>query len=150
LSSTKQPTTSASLPRRRSHDAGTEAGKQLRSFGLLVGGIFAIIGLWPTILRGDSPRLWALVPGIALIVPALLAPANLSPIYRRWMILANAMGWVNTRIVLGLIFFGLITPMGFIMRRFRDDPMRRRFDPDARTYRVPRQRRERTHLMHQF
>jgi hypothetical protein len=124
--------------------------RELRNFGLIVGGIFVFIGLWPAIARGDALRVWALVLGSGLIVPALVVPASLRPIHRIWMILGDALGWVNTRIVLGAIFFGLITPMGLMMRVFRKDPMGRRFEPETETYRVPRQPRDRAHLTHQF
>jgi hypothetical protein len=52
--------------------------KQLRSFGLLVEGIFAAIGLWPAVLRGQPPRLWVLILAALLIAPALVFPSSLS------------------------------------------------------------------------
>src|SRR6185369_16519698 len=103
---------------------------QLRKFGLLVGGIFCAIGLWP-IVRGAGPRSWALIAGVLLILPALLAPRILAPVYRIWMTVGEALGWINTRILLGVVFYGLITPMGLIKRLRREDPMRRRHDPAA-------------------
>jgi O-antigen/teichoic acid export membrane protein len=124
--------------------------RELRKFGLLVGGIFGTIGLWPAIVRGDNLRLWAMVAALVLVVPAFLAPGSLRPVYRAWMTIGNALGWINTRIILGAIFFGLVTPMGLAMRTFRRDPVRRRFAPDADTYREPRTRRERAHLRHQY
>jgi hypothetical protein len=67
------------------------------------------------------------------------------------MTIGHALGWVNTRLLLGLVFYGLITPMGLV-RRFLlgRDPMRRQFEPEADTYRVPRQPRPATHLKQQF
>jgi hypothetical protein len=126
-----------------------EDRKQLRSFGLLVGGIFVAIALWPVIVRGGPARVWALVLGIGLVIPALIAPRSLQPIYRMWMALAAVLAWINTRIVLGLIFFGLITPVGLVRRAF-NDPLARAFDADVDTYRVPQRRRSRNHLRHQF
>lgn len=124
--------------------------RQLRSFGLLVGGIFVTIGLWPAIVRGGPLRLWALVLGIGLVLPALIAPPSLRPIHRMWMVLANALGWVNTRLVLGVIFFGLITPVGLVRRLLSKDPLGREFEADLETYRVPQHPRSRTRLRHQF
>ena len=63
---------------------------QLRSFGLLVGGIFGLIGLWPMVWRHQSVRLWAVTLAVALIVPALVAPRILAPAYRLWMKLASS------------------------------------------------------------
>ena len=60
----------------------TETRQQLRSFGLLVGGIFGLIGLWPMVWRHQSPRLWAVALAVLLIVPGLVAPRILAPAYR--------------------------------------------------------------------
>jgi hypothetical protein len=123
---------------------------QLRHFGLIVGGIFGLVGLWPLVVRGSSVRPWAIGLAVALILPALVAPRVLGPAQRAWMALGNALGWVNTRIVLGLIFFGLITPMGLMFRLMGRDPLQRAFDPSATTYRVPRPPRPGTHMLRQF
>jgi saxitoxin biosynthesis operon SxtJ-like protein len=124
--------------------------KQLRSFGLLVGGIFGAIGLWPAIIRGQQPRLWAVALGVALVVPALVAPRTLRPVYRVWMTAGEILNWINTRIILGVVFYGLLTPMGLAMRRFGHDPMRRQSQPGADTYRVMRPPRPGAHMRRQF
>src|SRR5713101_6157961 len=109
--------------------------KRLRHFGLIVGGIFGAIGLWPVVFRADGPRLWALALAVALIVPALVLPRSLTYVYRVWMAAGEALGWINTRIILSAIFYGFVTPMGIVMRRVGRDPMQRRFEPDVATYR---------------
>jgi hypothetical protein len=123
---------------------------QLRQFGLLVGGIFGLMGLWPLVWRHQSPRLWALALAVALVVPALLAPRILRPAHRAWMKLAEVLAWVNTRILLGLVFFSLITPIGSLMRLLKRDPMRRQYEPLNDTYRVPSVARPGTHMLRQF
>jgi hypothetical protein len=123
---------------------------QLRNFGLIVGGIFGVIGLWPAIIRGGNVRPWMVGLAVVLILPALVAPRTLAPAHRAWMALGSALGWVNTRIILGLIFFGMITPMALVLRLARRDPMQRAFDPNATTYRVPRRPRPGAHMMRQF
>ena len=129
--------------------SGTDA-RQLRKFGLLVGGIFCAIGLWPAVIRGAGPRSWALVAGVLLLGPALLAPRVLAPVYRIWMTAGEALGWINTRILLGVVFYGLITPMGLVRRLRGEDPMRRRRDPGAQSYRVPKPPRPGAHMHRQF
>ena len=66
------------------------------------------------------------------------------------MIVGHALGWVNTRIILGIVFYGLLTPMGLAMRLFGKDSMQRQFVQEAHTYRVMRNPRPRSHLMRQF
>jgi hypothetical protein len=124
--------------------------KQLRSFGLTVGGIFAVIGLWPVILRSDDPRWWALVLTGLLMLPALIFPGSLSWVYKQWMTLGHIMGWINTRIILGLIFYGLVTPIGFIRRWLGKDPMGKEIRADIDSYRIIRKPRPATHLRRQY
>lgn len=124
--------------------------KQLRVFGLLVGGIFGILGLWPLIFRSEAPRVWGLALAGLLIIPGLAFPRILAPVYRFWMALGHVLGWVNTRLILGVIFFGLITPMSLTMRLFGKDSMRRNFERTAETYRVTRSSRPGFHMRHQF
>ena len=128
----------------------TVGTSQLRSFGLLVGGIFAIIGVWPLLLRGDALRLWALILSGLLLVSALLLPSILKPIYHVWMRLGAILGWVNTRIILAIGFFLVFSPMGLVMRVFGRDALLRKLDPTLNTYRVPRSSKPGLHLERQF
>jgi hypothetical protein len=124
--------------------------KQLRHFGLIVGGLFAVVGLWPAVFRAEGPRLWALALTLVLVVPALAIPRSLAYVHRIWMAAGEVLGWINTRVLLCLIFYGLVTPMGIIMRRLRRDPMRRGFVPGVETYRVLKPSRPGAHMTRQF
>lgn len=124
--------------------------RQLRSFGLIVGGAFAFISLWPRVYHGASPRLWALILAAALIMPALIFPSSLRAFYQGWMSVGQLLGWINTRVILGIIFFLLFFPVGLIIRLLGKDPMNRKFDAGATTYRVPRHARPGSHMKHQF
>ena len=124
--------------------------KQLRSFGLLVGGIFLIIGCWPVVVVATDPRWWAVVLGGVLLIMGLLLPRKLELVYRGWMYIGHALGWINTRILLGAMFYGLITPMGMAMRLLGKEPMCPAFEPNADTYRVFRQARPGSHMKDQF
>lgn len=123
---------------------------RLRTFGLVIGGLFGVIALWPTLMRGESPRLWALLVAGLLVVPALVAPTSLRRSYEIWMRLARVLGWVNTRLILAIGFYGVMTPVGLLMRFCGRDPMRRKFEQDLETYRVLRSPRLGTHLQRQF
>ena len=110
---------------------------ELRKFGLLVGGIFALLGTvsW---LRGHEipPKvLWAL--GALLITPGVVAPALLAPIQRAWMSGAMVLGYVNTRIILSLLFYVMLTPIG-IVRRLFGDPMNRSLREETRSQWIKR------------
>ena len=124
--------------------------KELRNFGLLVGAIFNIIGIWPMVIRGEQFRLWAVAGGSALIFLGIVLPSWLKPIHRGWMWIGHVLGWINTRILLSLVFYGLITPIGLVFRMLEKDTMRQAFSDTSSTYRVNRQSRPRSHMKFQF
>lgn len=124
--------------------------KELRSFGLIVGGVFLAIGLWPILFRGEDPRLWSLGIGGALVGLGVVAPMSLKQVHRGWMKVGHVLGAINTRIILGIIYYGLITPMGLAMRLMGKDSMHRVLLKDVATYRVVRAPRHRHHMRNQF
>jgi saxitoxin biosynthesis operon SxtJ-like protein len=113
---------------------------ELRRFGLTVGGTFVLFGVvswW----RGHvlPPRvLWTL--GGLLCAPALVAPALLGPVQRGWMRAAAVLGEVNSRIILTVLFYAVIAPVGRVLRLFRDPLERSLTDQKASNWimRVPR------------
>jgi len=108
--------------------------RQIREFGTgLAVILLAVSGV--RALRGHDPRIFGLgvAAGVALLL-AWGAPRLMLPVFRAWMLLARGLLWVNTRLLLGIVFFLLVTPMGLLARLFRRDPMERRFDASAPTY----------------
>jgi hypothetical protein len=92
-----------------------------RKFGLTVGTAFlvlAAIASW----RG-SPRasMGLAVLGGVLVLAAFVAPAYLGPVERAWMAMAHLISKVTTPVFMGIIYFGLLTPIGFLRRRFGRD-----------------------------
>jgi hypothetical protein len=124
--------------------------KQLRSFGFMVGGIFAAIGVWPLILRGEDPRWWALILAAFLIPPAAICPAVLAWPYKGWMWIGHVLGWINTRIILGFVFYFIITPIGILRRCLGKDPMGQKIRADFDSYRILRNPRAPSHLRRQY
>src|SRR5262245_57283220 len=104
--------------------------KQLRSFGLTVGGVFAAIGVWPLLIYSSAPRWWSLTVAAFLILPSAIYPKSLFWPYKGWMILGHILGWINTRIILGAIFYLIVTPIGVYRRWLGKDPMGQRLRPD--------------------
>jgi len=124
--------------------------KELKNFGLLVGGILLVIGLWPMLLHGESLRVWVVGVGGLLIGLGGLYPQSLAPIHKGWMWVGHLLGWINTRILLGLVFYGLITPIGIVLRVMGKDTMSQALSETGPTYRVTRQPRPRSHMKYQF
>ena len=131
--------------------AATEVeGKVLRSFGLMVGGVFSLIGFWPLLIRAEPIRLWALIVTGLLVIPAVTYPKLLIPIYNIWMRIGAILGWVNTRIILAIGFFLIVTPIGLMLRMFKKDPLPRDLDVSLESYRHLRLPRPNTHMQRQF
>ena len=123
---------------------------KLRSFGLIVGGIFALIGVWPAVLHGAAPRWWAVAAALFFLLPAPVFPSALFWPYRAWMAFGHVMGWINTRILLGIVFYGVVTPLAIVRAWLGKDPMGRRLRPDLESYRVPRASRSPWHMKQQY
>ena len=115
--------------------------KQLRQFGFLLGGIIMIIALWPLLMHGAGPKVWAVIVSALLVITGAVAPQRLRPVYRVWMAFGDVLGRFNSIIILSLTYYAVITPMGFVMRLLGKDPMHRRFERETPTYRVTRQPR---------
>ncbi|MPZ76496.1 MAG: sxtJ [Deltaproteobacteria bacterium] len=126
------------------------ATKQLRSFGFMVGGIFAAIALWPVLVRGDDARWWAMALAAGLVIPGAVYPKSLIWVYKGWMMLGYVLGWINTRIILGFIFYFIVTPIGLFRRWLGKDPMGRHLRADLDSYRVIRTPRAASHLKRQY
>lgn len=123
--------------------------KQLRSFGLILACGFATIGLWPA-WHHHPPRPWAVAFAATLAISAALFPFILRVPYRGWMKLGLVLGWVNSRVVLLLVYYLLFVPIGALLRLFGKDPIKRRFEPGLDSYRNTREPRDAEHLKHQF
>jgi hypothetical protein len=90
--------------------------KSLRNFGLLVGGIFFLLGLW-IYYRSQSPLgIVFFVIGTLLLLFGLVSPNSLSQVFKIWMGLAFALGWLMSRVLLTILFYFVITPIGFVAK----------------------------------
>jgi hypothetical protein len=112
--------------------------KKLREFGLLLGAIFPVLFgiLLPWLFDHDIPY-WPWIISAIFVIWALAWPEGLKPVQKYWNQFGNILGWINSRIILGALFFILITPFGLIMRLVGHDPMSRKIDPKLKSYRVP-------------
>jgi hypothetical protein len=126
------------------------SNQQLRSFGLTVGGILAVLACWPLLARGENLRWWVLLTAAVLGLAGMIMPKALFWIYRSWMLLGDWLSWANTRILLGVVFYGVVTPTGAIRGWLGKDPMGRRLRPDLLSYRIVREPRPSAHLKKQY
>jgi hypothetical protein len=108
-----------------------------RQLGLVFTVVFAVIGAWP-LLGGRPVRWWSLGVAAVFLAVALLAPRLLAPLNRVWLWIGLLMHKVVSPVVLGLVFFSTVTPIGLLLRALGKDPLRLRLEPDAPSYWIER------------
>lgn len=80
----------------------------------------------------------------------MVFPKGLGPLHRAWMKIGEKLGWINSRIILSLLFFGMFTPMAFVMGLFGKRPLELGYDPKATSYRVLKKARAADHVLKPF
>lgn len=113
----------------------------LRQFGMVTATIIALLfGLvLPYFFDHPIPELpLPFKVSIILAAIALLAPIILKPIYIVWMYIGFVLGWINTRLILGIVFYLFFTPIALLMKLLGKDPMHRTLTETYKTYRKTR------------
>jgi hypothetical protein len=123
--------------------------RHLRVFGVGALAVFAGLGAWlffahrlfgfemaASTAEAVAYGLWALAALAGLLAAA--APAGLRPLYIALAAVSLPIGWLVSHAVLGTVYYGILTPIGLVMRACGRDPLCRKFDPQARSYWVDR------------
>jgi hypothetical protein len=109
-----------------------------RTFGLVFAAFFALVALLP-LLRGHAMRRWALPFSALFLLAGLAAPKILAPLNRAWTALGTLLHAVVNPLVLGVLFYLVFAPFGWVLRRMGKDFLRLRPAPGAASYWIPRQ-----------
>ena len=91
-----------------------------KSFGIVFAVVFSLIALWP-LLKGNEIRLWSLIISIIFLTLGLLNSKILTPLNKLWFKLGILLGNFIAPIIMGIIFFFVVTPTGIIMKLLRKD-----------------------------
>ena len=95
-----------------------------------------LLGLILPLIRGKPYTAWPFVAGALVAAVALVFPRVWRPFYQLWLSVGHVLGWINTRLILGLVYFVLFVPVGLVMRIIGHDPLARSIKKRAETYRV--------------
>jgi len=109
------------------------AKSEIRKFSYLVGSILILISLY-ILWRGTSDFRILFGIGSGLILLGIIVPIILKPIYYVWMVFAAILGWVMTRVILSIVFYLIVTPIGLIAKIFRKKFLDLSFITDDNTY----------------
>ena len=109
-----------------------------RNFGLFFSAIFFLIGLWP-LLSASPLRLWSISLAVVLLALALVRPRLLKPLNYSWLKLGEILGKIIVPIIMGLLFFIILTPISFFVRVLGKDLLRLKFSKNN-TYWIKREK----------
>ena len=91
-----------------------------RSFGIVFFVVFLIVGLWPILSENDI-RIWSIILSLIFLILGLLNSKLLTPLNKAWFRFGIALGGIMAPIVMGLIFFMVVTPISLLMKLFNKD-----------------------------
>ncbi len=111
--------------------------KELRKFGLTVGVVLLLIAAF-LFWKERSSSIYFAIPGGALIVLGAIVPLVLKPIFIAWMTFAVIMGFIMTRVILTILYFGMFTPIALVLKVLRKDLLEEKWDKNSTSYWVRR------------
>jgi saxitoxin biosynthesis operon SxtJ-like protein len=109
-----------------------------RTFGLVFAAFFSLVATLP-LLRGRAGHWWALLCSAAFLIAAFLAPKVLGPLNQAWTALGIALHKITSPLILGIFFYLVFAPFGWVLRRMGKDFLRLRPAPESDSYWIPRQ-----------
>lgn len=112
-------------------------GSSNRGFGIVFAVVFAIVGFGP-LAHGGMVRGWSLALAALFLAAAYLFPSALTPLNRLWTKFGLLLHHIVNPLIMGLLFFLTVTPVGLAMRMLGKDPLRLKLEPNAKTYWIQR------------
>ena len=109
-----------------------------RAFGLVFVAVFLIVALWP-LAFGDAPRWWSLIVSALVAAVTIMAPVLLNVPNRLWLRLGLLLNRIVSPVVIGVMFYVVVTPMGVLMRLLGKDVLRLRREQREASYWVKRE-----------
>jgi hypothetical protein len=126
----------------------------LRKFGFIMGSmivlIFGLLFPWIVDKTKENWPIWPFIVMLVFFALALITPEVLRPVNAVWLKIGNILGWINSRIILGVMFYLLIFPIGLLLKLFGKDSMNRKLEKGTKSYRKVTKKRNKDHLEKPF
>ncbi len=125
--------------------------KMLREFGFVMAG--AIAGVFGVLLPWLFDRAWPLWPwpiALLFLIAGLFFPASLRLIFKWWMRFGHLLSKITTPLLLGILYYLIITPFGIVRRALQKDSMARHIDPSTDSYKVDSREPDHSHMERPF
>ena len=104
-----------------------------KNFGIVFFLVFIIIGLWP-LLENNEIRYWSIFTSLIFLLLGLLNSKILKPLNKLWFYFGILLGRMISPLVMGIIFYLIVTPIGLLMRLFRKDILNLKYNTNSRSY----------------
>ena len=124
------------------HESKIRIGSN-RNFGLVFFFVFLIVGLLP-LLKEEPFRIWSIVIAIIFLILGLMNSKLLTPLNKLWFKFGLFLGSIVSPIVMGIVFFLVITPTGFVMKIMGKDLLNKKKDNDKKSYWINRSKTKST------
>jgi hypothetical protein len=98
-----------------------------KSFGIVFFLVFLFVSIYP-LINGESLRFWSLIIALSFLILGLLNSKILSPLNKIWFKFGVLLGKIVSPLVMGVIFFIVVTPIGLLMRIFKKDSLNLKFN----------------------
>ena len=108
-----------------------------RNFGLFFFAVFLIVGIWP-ITSGEPIKIWSTTISVIFLILGLMNSKLLTPLNKLWLKLGIILGVIITPIVMSVVFFLVVTPIGFVIRILGKDLINKKYDKKIKTYWIDR------------
>lgn len=111
--------------------------KDLKTFALIWSLIFLIVGIWP-LFSGNTVRLWAMLIMLLFLIVAFLKPSLLNSFYKIWIKIGEVIGGFISKVIMVILFYGMFTPVAFVLRLLGKDLLRKKLDKNSSSYWIKR------------
>ena len=108
-----------------------------RNFGLVFFIIFVIVSLWPLTYEGPI-RIWTVIISLVFLILGLMNSKLLTPLNKLWFKFGTILGVIVVPVVMGVVFFLVVTPIGLVMKIMGRDLLNKKYDKKKRTYWIRR------------
>tara|TARA_Y100000746_G_scaffold26393_1_gene20193 strand:- start:12566 stop:12997 length:432 start_codon:yes stop_codon:yes gene_type:complete len=125
--------------------------KELKNFGILFGTfVILLFGImFPYFFNYKHP-FWPFIIFILFLLVSITLPKKLRYFYYFWIFIGNILAWINTRVILGLVFYIIFLPTGLVIRLLRKDLLGRKIKKNDKSYRLPSRIRDIKHFEKPF
>ena len=108
-----------------------------KDFGLVFFVVFLIVSLWP-LINGEPIRIWSAIISLVFLILGLMNSKLLIPLNKLWIKFGAILGVIISPIIMGIVFFLVVTPIGIILRIMSKDLLKKNYDKKRKTYWIKR------------